>query len=534
MNPQRRSFIRKIVYISAVAALLLPLSWLSRPATTTEAGGKLAELRQQYGLSQASLGEIDPTSETIKLAMLGMRGVAANVLWVKANHYKMVEDWTNLSATLEQITKVQPNFSSVWIHQGWNLAYNVSVEFDNYRDRYYWVMRGINFLKEGITYNTGDPRLMWELAWTIGNKIGRADEHLLYRKMFKEDNDFHNADNPRRERRDRDNWLVSREKFLIVVDMVDRQGRSMRAKSPMLYYSDPTMMQFNYCDALQEEGVFGEVAKAAWKRGADDWADYGNRDLPTTYGITIRLADQERHQKRAEQLREELGKLLPKDVDLAEQIRAERIAKLEPEERELLKAPPESLSHEERLSAASLARVLIVTESDVADRVKGKHRAAALRTAHGAMYENRLAQIIDNYREQVNFLYWQMRARFEQSDDGLAARKFVYDAKGAYDEAKFPVAIDLYNQGLAKWRAVIDRNPELLKHTIMVEDLVEIIDEYRKALDQDDAEFPKEFVLEDVLKRFKQLQPESEAPAAEESTGHPSESGSAPAPQSTP
>ena len=107
----RSSFFRKIVYLVVIAALLLPLRWLSHPATVAvkgvpdSPGGKLAQLRDHYHLSQAQLGQIDPTSVTIKLATLGMRGVAANILWEKANDFKMKKDWTNLGAA-------QPN------HQG--------------------------------------------------------------------------------------------------------------------------------------------------------------------------------------------------------------------------------------------------------------------------------------------------------------------------------------------------------------------------------------------------------------------------------
>ena len=132
------------------------------------------KLREKYHLSQTQLGQIDPTSETIKLATLGLAGVAANILWAKATNYQKKKDWTNLSATLEQITKVQPHFIAVWRHQAWNLSYNVSAAFDDYHDKYHWVMRGIEFLREGVGYNENDARLRWDLGWFIGNKIGRA------------------------------------------------------------------------------------------------------------------------------------------------------------------------------------------------------------------------------------------------------------------------------------------------------------------------------------------------------------------------
>ena len=172
----------------------------------------------EYHLSQAQLGQIDPTSVTIKLATLGMRGVAANILWEKATDFKMKKDWTNLGATLNQITKVQPNFINVWSNQAWNLSYNVSVEFDDYRQRYRWVIKGIDFLKEGIRYNERQPRLLWDMGWMISEKIGRADESKQFRKLFKEDDDFHGSPPLAL----RDNWLVGKEWF-------ERGGRGRRA-----------------------------------------------------------------------------------------------------------------------------------------------------------------------------------------------------------------------------------------------------------------------------------------------------------------
>ena len=99
-----------LIMLVAIAVLLVPLSMLSQPADSSSPGGYLARLRTRDGLSQANLGEIDPTSETMRLASLGLKNIAVTLLWDRANHYKKVEDWTNLSATLEQMTKLQPNF----------------------------------------------------------------------------------------------------------------------------------------------------------------------------------------------------------------------------------------------------------------------------------------------------------------------------------------------------------------------------------------------------------------------------------------
>ena len=78
---QRKTFIRKIIYLVAIAVLLVPISYLSRPAARKAAaenvreqaaevlpGGTLARLRDEYKISQANLGEIDPTSVAARRA----------------------------------------------------------------------------------------------------------------------------------------------------------------------------------------------------------------------------------------------------------------------------------------------------------------------------------------------------------------------------------------------------------------------------------------------------------------------------------
>jgi len=75
-------------------------------------GGFLPQMQVNINSVKRKLGDIDPASETIKLATLGLRGVAALVLWEKSNDYKMKEDWAKYEATLNQIAVVQPHFIS--------------------------------------------------------------------------------------------------------------------------------------------------------------------------------------------------------------------------------------------------------------------------------------------------------------------------------------------------------------------------------------------------------------------------------------
>ncbi|MBC7352534.1 MAG: IRE (iron responsive element), partial [Thermogutta sp.] len=112
----RQQFLRKIVYLVIMAVLLGVLAYLGTPAAPSRdpqrssPGGVLAQVREKEGLTPTQLGQLDPSGEAIKLATLGMRGVAVHILWMKAEDYKRRKDWTNLSATLEQMVKLEPHF----------------------------------------------------------------------------------------------------------------------------------------------------------------------------------------------------------------------------------------------------------------------------------------------------------------------------------------------------------------------------------------------------------------------------------------
>ena len=93
---ERRSFYRKIAYARRDRGAAVPARLAQHAGHDRREAGRASwpSCASEYRLGQANLGEIDPASETIKLATLGLRGVAVNLLWEKANHYKKIEDWT--------------------------------------------------------------------------------------------------------------------------------------------------------------------------------------------------------------------------------------------------------------------------------------------------------------------------------------------------------------------------------------------------------------------------------------------------------
>jgi len=500
---ERGSFFRKVLYGIAIAVLLIPLALLSRPASLRDEGGKLARLRNdpEHPISQASLGQIDPGSEAMRLATLGLRGVAVNLLWEKANTYKMKEDWTNLTATLEQLAKLQPNFITFWKYQAWNLTYNVSVEFDDYHDRYYYVRRGIEFLKEGEQYNQDNPHLLWDLGWFHGQKIGRADEHVQYRRLFKLDDDYH-RDRPDRSQDERDNWLVGKEWYLQGVDAVDNKGKSIDRKPPRLFFSSPAMSQMNYSEAIEEEGFF-DKAQRAWVRAEQEWEGFGDREIPHSTGIVLKLGDQPRLEAEVARLEGELDAFAPGTRD---QVVAEKRAKLTDDERAALDTPFENRTPAQIELAYHTQEKLEVTHREVAEAVAKSHPEHANQAQQLASTLERVAlklRYTVNYKNDSNYDYWLTRAQLEQTQNARDAREAMFRAARIFREGDLVTAKKVYEEGFAKWRLVYDEFPFMLDSGTATGDfMIDYFIRYRDVLDQLDEALDERFPLWDVLEQF--------------------------------
>jgi hypothetical protein len=485
-----------LALLVAIAVLLVPLSALSQPGDATSPGGLLARLRTKFGLSQANLGEIDPTSETMRFATLGLKNIAVTLLWDRANHYKKVEDWANLSATLEQMTKLQPNFYSVWDFQAHNLSYNISVEFDDYRDRYAWVMKGIEFLRQGIAFNAREPRLLGRMGWFIGQKIGRSDEKKQFRRLFKADDDFHERDDPERTLPERDNWLVAREKFLAGQRLAD-SGVPLKTTA-LIFHSEPMMTAINYARALEDEGEFGPPAREAWKLANAELARFAERDIPTSWGVPIQLRLREEELKRAVRLGTELEELLP--GQFAAVIESRRQA-LTADQQAALAVPPGERTEAQQQAAAAAESQLAVTWKMVARQAPADVREKAERLAREFTEATERAEIIHRYRDIVNFDYWRATCEAEIADAAIDAHRLTWQADRDFRAARLQAARKNYEEAFRAWRTMLDASQVLREDTLTADDIADIVERYRKVLEQLDEPFPKPFILQDMLDR---------------------------------
>lgn len=499
------SFTRKVIYATCVAVLLYPLFYLGQPPSRDSKGGRLAQIRSEQGIAQSELGDIDPASETMRLATLGLRGVAVTMLWEKANEYKKKKDWENLSATVQQIIKLQPNYISVWEFQGHNLAYNVSVEFDDYRHRYEWVKRGTEFLLQGSQYNRDEPGLIWYIGWVIGQKFGRADEHRQFRRMFRADEDFHLAiqekgqvpvDSAEARGPDGrpDNWLVSRlwyEKGIAAV----RAGKPLRRKSPLVYYTNAFMQRINHALAIEAEGVLDEKAQIAWQRAQEDWNRFGDLLIPSTWGHNVRLNEVAKFEAERKELAEQLEALVP---EAREKLTTERSKGLTDEERAAMAVPYANRTMAQHMTAESGRMKTQVTYADLADNATDEHKTRAMELAKRLVeLEDVYINHTNRYRDQVNYGYWQMRCEVEQTKTATEARKHLYEANRYLDEVNPDAARTSFELAWEKWAELLEQYP-LMMNEETISDLTPPMKKYMEVLGQLDLKLPEDFKLRKV------------------------------------
>ncbi len=557
MTPQR-TFARKVAYVVAIGLLLIPLFLLARPTSTGRPGGKLSQLRETQGLSEAQIGEIDPTSEAMKLSTFGMRGVATAILWQKSVDYQKKKDWTGLAATLNQIIRLEPHFISVWKFQSWNMAYNVSAEFDDYRERYRWVIKGIEFLIQGVEYNERNPVLHCQVGWDIAQKIGTADEKAQFRKLFKADDEFHNKyRTPSYE--ERDNWLVGKSWYVKAEKLVS-EGESIGKMGENIFYARRPKCQMEYARNVESDGTyFGEKAGQFWELAHREWTEeFGAMPIRTTYRdeqdeiIKIVLNDYEELGAELRLIDEEFDTLQP---DLRDKLLRERWDNLEKSDRDCWRylvgsgetpfemrataAQLDKLVSDWRNDSIELVRPVVTKQQaaalevpkamrtsrdtqlveqamrtigeaayraheamrinldDLARQLKGEPRQRAFKLVEKASELEHKQRIIGSYRGTVNYEEWEFRSRYEQLPETLTAREYVFTGREALANGLLPEAQDYFRRGLEAWGKLLAREDcqRLIDDRDTTDDLTEIVNSYVTLLEQRDELFPEDFPL---------------------------------------
>jgi hypothetical protein len=489
-----KSFIRKVIYIVLIGALLIPLSLVSRPATVGKAGdqsakgGKLAQLRDTYGLSQTRVSEIDPTSETMKLLSLGLRGLAVNLLWLQAMEDKRVENYAQLESTLNALIKIQPNFVKVWEYQAHNISYNISMEFDDFESRYHWVKKGIKFLSGGIGYNRTDHRITDNLGMFTGMKIGNADEKVQYRRLFRKDREFQDdmssfIDPDAYDTRQfgHDHWLMAYywyDKSRILVDEMSGQPYS----PDIIFYSRQPSQKRSQASSLQKEFRSDEQIQQIWNSAREEWEAFGRRRLRNSQGVEITLNGLAESSEKVQRLRDQLDELAPGSrSELVNQLKAE--FRLEEADKALLEKPSDQRTDEENVRARELLQQISNSNDSVdilvfqkIEKVNPTKLTEARDLLNQVMSARQELLAIDRNQGTANFAYWVVRNEAESTDEAIDAHQKMFDANALFRKSLFDDeyilqdgekkilrrgAISVFTDSFTAWANVLEKYPRL-------------------------------------------------------------------------
>ncbi len=176
MNDRR--FFKPLLALLALL-LLVGVNFSQRALTAERTRLKLTRVEADQSMP--------PAMAFTAVALGGFRGLISNALWIRLNDLQLDEKYFEMVQLSDWITKMQPHFVAVWVHQAWNLSYNISVKFPNPNDRWFWVNRGIELLRdEALKYNPNETLIYRELAWHFQHKMGANldNAHMTYKREW--------------------------------------------------------------------------------------------------------------------------------------------------------------------------------------------------------------------------------------------------------------------------------------------------------------------------------------------------------------
>ena len=133
--------------------------------------------------------DIPVSLSLITFALGPLRAIVVDALWWRAIQQQDRGDYFDALQLSDWITKLQPTYPSIWVFHAWNMSYNIAHDFSDESDRWAWILRGIELLRdEGLKYNPDDILIRQELARIfydrIGNNIDPASEYFKNQWAF--------------------------------------------------------------------------------------------------------------------------------------------------------------------------------------------------------------------------------------------------------------------------------------------------------------------------------------------------------------
>lgn len=140
--------------------------------------------RDYHSIQHDAIKNIPPIVAFTGITLGGFRGLIADYLWLRSHLLQEQGNYYETYQLAQWITLLQPNVSSATTNLAWNMAYNISVTYSNYEDRWRWIQKAIELLRDdAIPKNPNSHELYYYLGWLYQHKIGQeADEANRYYK----------------------------------------------------------------------------------------------------------------------------------------------------------------------------------------------------------------------------------------------------------------------------------------------------------------------------------------------------------------
>ena len=266
---------RKIGYLLTIVVLFTLMIWVGR---------HLSVEQDRLQIAQKNLGKVNPVSGTAQLVLGGFRGVAVTLLWNQVQDLQRKGRYFEIEPLVESITLLQPHFYSPWEFQAWNFSFNIAADWEAVRDKYYWIQKGIDFMKNATETNRNKADLEWYVGYMYFTRFGQSDEKTYLRQLFRESDDleFVQAENGIK-----DNFLKSRDWFIKANNTCLKSNRPPKRMSPHPFMCRPALSRSFYADFLAQEGTFGAPTSEAWRQAYREWVEFGLLGGPDRFKYII-------------------------------------------------------------------------------------------------------------------------------------------------------------------------------------------------------------------------------------------------------
>jgi hypothetical protein len=157
--------------VSPRAYLLIGVALLA--SAQALASGVIAGMRQSFTPNREVYEALTPGEFAGTLMLGGFRGLACDLLWMRADSAKEEGRFYESVALFQTISRIQPRFEQIWSYIAYDMAYNLAHEVEDDEGKWAWFLAGVEANVRGYLRNPHSERLLRHLALMFMHKGDR-------------------------------------------------------------------------------------------------------------------------------------------------------------------------------------------------------------------------------------------------------------------------------------------------------------------------------------------------------------------------